>query len=98
MAEYAELGRMVEAAAPEQIFLAWTDRPIAPPRSLPPRLAGQVRVMGVDAARQLALRIGGEGYGLPMAALVDAEGHACAVWKAPLTPADVETFRRRCGG
>lgn len=92
MAEWRDLAALVAAAKPDQVVLAWVDRPIPPP----PALAGQVAVMPSDQARELALRLGGEGFGLPMAAYAPAGRRACAPWRAPLRPKDLEPLRKLC--
>ena len=96
MGEYADLAQITAAAAPGPVLLAWTDRAIAPPRGLSPTLAVQVRSLPVDVARRLALRLGGEGYGLPMAAMLDADGRDCALMRAPVGPAEIRAMLRRC--
>jgi hypothetical protein len=52
--------------------------------------------MPAAEAQALAVRYGGQGFGLPMTAIVDAQGHACPVWRRPLRPEDVADFYRTC--
>ncbi|WP_343615179.1 hypothetical protein [Novosphingobium sp.] len=92
MAEWRNLPRLAAMVAPDRIVLAWVDRPIA----VPPALASQVTTMPAAEAQALAVRYGGQGFGLPMAAIVDAQGHACPVWRRPLRPEDVADFYRTC--
>ncbi|WP_179505577.1 MULTISPECIES: hypothetical protein [unclassified Sphingomonas] len=91
MAEYANLPALVRAAAPDRIVLAWIDRPIA----APPGLQGQVDTMPPAAARELAERRLGVGFGLPAAV---ASGSACQPWRGPLRPADLPAWRAACAG
>jgi hypothetical protein len=42
--------------------------------------------MPAAEAQALAVRYGGQGFGLPMTAIVDAQGHACPVWRRPCAP------------
>lgn len=93
MAEWRDLAVLVAAAKPDQVVLAWVDRPIPPP----PALAGQVAVMPHAQAQELAQSLGGEGFGLPMAAYVPAGQRPCAPWRAPLRPKDLESLRKLCG-
>lgn len=91
--ELRDLPAIAAAAKPEEnVVLAWID---APP-SVPASLAGKVEALRPDHAQRLAERVLGEGYGLPSAAMLDAEGRACAVWRAPLRDADVQVLRGRC--
>lgn len=96
MAEWRDLGALVEAARPDKVVLAWVDRPIPPP----PGLAGQVAILPVEQARALALKLGGEGYGLPMAtyfpANVPGSAVPCAPWRAPLRPDNLGALRKLC--
>jgi len=92
MAEWRDLALLVNAAKPDQVVLAWVDRPISPPASL----AGKVAVMPSAQARELALRLGGEGFGLPMATYAPARMQACPPWRASLHPRDLEGLRKLC--
>ncbi len=92
MAEWRDLASLVVVAKPDQVVLAWVDRPISPPASL----NGKVAVMPLAQARELALRLGGEGFGLPMTAYTPAGMQACPPWRAPLHPRDLESLRKLC--
>lgn len=92
MAELADLDRLAEAARPERVVLAWVDRPV----QLPARLAGQVDTLPLAEAKSLAQRIGGPGYGLPMAQLTGHGYRNCPVWRHPLRPADITSLRSAC--
>jgi len=85
-AELQALPALAAAAAPVPIVLAWIDRP--------PRTA--FSQVPAPAARALAKRIAGDGYGLPFAALLDADGTPCAIRRGPLLPADVREFVDAC--
>lgn len=78
--------------APDRIVLAWVDRPIAVPATLAP----QVTAMPAAQAQALAISYGGQGYGLPMATTLDAQGRPCPVWRRALRPEDVAEFYRMC--
>lgn len=93
MAEWRDLAALVAAAKPDRVVLAWVDRPIPPP----PALVGQVAIMPQPQALELAHRLGGEGFGLPMAAYVPAGGRPCAPWRAPLGVGDLGALRQLCG-
>lgn len=92
MAEYRDLPNLARAAAPDNIKLAWVDRPIAPTVELP---SGVGRIP-VEEARHIADHVAGVGYGLPFSAMFDAEGHVCAIWRHPLAAADIERLRLLC--
>jgi thiol-disulfide isomerase/thioredoxin len=92
MAEWRELPQLAARLAPDRIVLAWVDRPIA----VPPALAGQVSAMPADEARALAVRYGGQGFGLPMAVMIDEHGRSCSPWRRPLRPEDLAEFFRMC--
>jgi len=92
MVEWRDLPRLAATLAPDRIVLAWVDRPIP----VPPVLASQVSTMPALEARALAMRYGGQGFGVPMAALIDAHGEACPVWRRALRPEDVAEFYRMC--
>jgi hypothetical protein len=94
MAELRNLAKLVDAAAPDVIVLAWVDRPIP----VPANLAGKVETMPAEQARALAQSLGGEGYGLPMATVVSAGRKPCPPWRAPLRVADLAALGRLCGG
>lgn len=94
MAEWRNLPRLAAMVAPDRIVLAWVDRPIA----VPPGLAPQVTTMPAPEAQALAVRHGGQGFGLPMAVIMDAQGKACPLWRRPLRPEDVTDFYRTCPG
>lgn len=91
MVEYRELSPLVAAAAPDRVELAWIDRPMAVPKAL----VGSVTSMTPEAARALAERVGGEGFGLPMA-VYERGGRTCRVWKRPLAAGDVAMMRKGC--
>lgn len=80
--------------APDRIVLAWVDRPI----DVPAALAPQITAMPAAQAQALAISYGGQGYGLPMATILDAQGRPCPVWRRPLRPEDVAEFYRMCPG
>ncbi|WCT78318.1 hypothetical protein [Novosphingobium humi] len=92
MAEWRDLAALVAAASPDQVVLAWVDRPMPPP----PALNGQVAVMPHAQALELAQRLGGEGFGLPMAAYAPVGRRPCAPWRGPLRPKDMESLRQLC--
>ena len=92
MVEYRNLPQLVRAAAPDQLVLAWIDRPITPPGDLADHV---VSLPAADAMRH-AVRIAGEGFGLPFSAMLDANGRACAVWRGAIGPTDIDTLRARC--
>ena len=92
MLEYRELPEFVRAAAPDRISLAWIDRSILPP----PHTDVAVHSLSSDDARRLARKIGGEGYGLPLSAMVNANGQLCAVWHRRLLDQDLGAMRARC--
>ncbi|HWL46808.1 MAG TPA: hypothetical protein VNQ31_03750 [Sphingomonadaceae bacterium] len=92
MAEYRRLAALVPAAAPDRIALAWVDRPIAPP----PAVARLVGSVPAAEARRFARLIGGDGYGLPFAAMFDSAERPCAVWRGALDAAAIAGLRARC--
>ncbi len=89
MTEYANLPALVRAAAPDRIVLAWIDRPVVAPATL----QGQVDSMPVAAARDLAEKRLGVGFGLPAAL---APVRLCLPWRGPLRPADIARWRDSC--
>jgi thiol-disulfide isomerase/thioredoxin len=92
MAEWRNLPRLAAMLAPDRIVLAWVDRPIPVPVTLAP----QVSAIPAAEAQALAVKYGGQGFGLPMATLIDGRGEACPVWRRPLRPEDVGDFYRTC--
>jgi hypothetical protein len=68
------------------------DRPLA----LPPTLAAQVEIMPPPQAHALAQRLGGQGFGLPMAAMMATTGRFCRPWPHSLTPANLGELRKSC--
>jgi len=92
-AEAAILPALVGAAAPARVMVAWIDRPFALPAGLPP---DRVVALPPAVAEGLAGQVGGQGYGLPMAASFDGLGHVCAVRRRPVTPDDVATLLAAC--
>lgn len=90
--ELRTLPALEAASAPDQLELAWVDRPPSLP-DVPDRRA---RILPLSAARALAEAHGGEGRGLPFAILIARSGRVCAIWRGPLRPADVPSFRQRC--
>jgi thiol-disulfide isomerase/thioredoxin len=92
MAEWRNLPRLAAMVAPDRIVLAWIDRPIP----VPPALAPQVSAAPVVEAQALAVKYGGQGFGLPMATIIDGRDKACAVWRRPLHPENVKEFYQAC--
>jgi len=89
MAELAALPRIVAAAGEETVVLAWVDRALPPP-------AGRVEIMPTAEARALAERLGGAGYGLPMATWIAPDGKVCAPWRTALRAQDVTSLIASC--
>lgn len=94
MVEWRNLPQLVTAIAPDPIVLAWVDRPIPVPQPLAP----QVSAMPAAEAQALAVRHAGQGFGLPMALLVDEGGAVCSIWRRALRPEDMADFYRPCRG
>jgi thiol-disulfide isomerase/thioredoxin len=92
MAELRDLPRLAAAAAPDRIALAWVDRPPA----LPPALAAQVDIIAPPQAHALAVRLGGQGFGLPMAAIMAPSGQYCRPWPHSLSPEKLPDLRQSC--
>jgi thiol-disulfide isomerase/thioredoxin len=92
MVEWRNLPQLAAAVAPDRIVLAWVDRPIP----VPPALAPQVSSMPAAEAQALALRHGGQGFGLPMVLIVEEGGKVCSVWRRPLTVGDLAEAYRPC--
>ncbi|MDE2405872.1 MAG: hypothetical protein KGM17_14480 [Sphingomonadales bacterium] len=88
-AELRNLPALAGAAAPQRITLAWIDRPALP-------TTAEVAQLPPAQAARLARELLGEGYGLPAAVMLDAGGRACAVLRAPLTPAAIAGLRKAC--
>ena len=91
MAEYRELAKLAAVAAPDKVLLAWVDRPMP----VPAPLANQVGILSPTQAYALAEKLGGEGFGLPMAVYM-RDGAYCRVWKKPLTPEGLAPLRHDC--
>lgn len=87
------LPALIAAAAPDRIALAWIDRPMPLPSNISPATIDNI---GAKDAQSLAARLGGEGYGLPFAVMLDKEGQVCAVWRKPLRPTDIDALRADC--
>jgi thiol-disulfide isomerase/thioredoxin len=92
VAEYRNLPNIVNAAAPDQVVLAWVDRPMP----VPPQLASRVQTMTPVEARALALRLGGEGFGLPMATIIEGARPPCPPWRGHLHEWDIFALRSLC--
>jgi hypothetical protein len=92
MVEWRNLPQLAARLAPDRIVLAWVDRPVQAPGAL----AGRVSIMPVEEARALARRLGGQGYGLPMATILGEHGETCPPWRRALRPEDVSEFYRSC--
>lgn len=92
MRELRELPDLARMVAPRPIVLAWVDRAVP----VPPALARQVTAMPVEQAHALALQLGGQGFGLPMAVMTDGKAVSCPVWRKPLRMDSLPGFLRSC--
>jgi thiol-disulfide isomerase/thioredoxin len=92
MKELRDLPELARMVAPRAIVLAWVDRGVP----VPPALSRQVSVWPVEQAQALALRLGGQGFGLPMATVIDGKGQPCPVWRKPLRAETLAAFLDAC--
>ena len=93
MAEYRGLPAIVSAATPRtRVVLAWIDKPI----EIPSGLAGRTDAISAREARKLAVQVLGQGFGLPAAAVLNPDGKACAIRRAPMQVDDVAPLLEKC--
>ncbi len=88
MNEVRSVPELGVAAAADRIVLPWIDRSSTPP----PTTTGFTS-LHPDTAGSLAIRLEGDGYGLPFSVTFDSDGAAFAVRRSSLRPVEIAAMR-----
>lgn len=93
LAELRVLPELATSVAPGRIMLAWTD---AKPATLWSSWPANADIMSRVDALRLMSELNQESAGLPFAALLDASGRICSVWRGKMTQERITILKGRC--
>nr|WP_166179335.1 hypothetical protein [Altererythrobacter segetis] len=94
VAELRELPVLANAAAPNRLVLAWTDRAAR----LPPEAARLgVTQVSLAKAREMLVRFGRGNSGLPLVVMLREDGTACGTLRESLSKEGIAELLASCG-
>lgn len=91
--ELRNLSALASAAAPVRLEIAWIDRE---PPIRPAAIASNVRILSPQEAQRKFDAITNANQGLPIVAMVDGQGHTCAVARRPASVAVLRRLIAEC--
>jgi thiol-disulfide isomerase/thioredoxin len=93
VAELRDLPALADAAAPDRLILAWTDRPARVPDKA---VRSGVTQVTVARARELMARYGEGNAGLPLVVMLRSDGTPCAIQHRSLSSEGLAALLKRC--